>query len=136
MNVKILLVDDEKDITDLLSKYLSLEGYNVTAVNCPKEALKMVEEDNFHILITDIMMNEMTGVELTEKVKKYNGLIQVIAITGYVTMDNILSAFRYGVNNCFFKPFENLEVIKEEVDVAIKKLNRITEVLKGLKKMG
>lgn len=127
---KILIVDDEVGITSMLTNYLILEGFNVESCNDPEEALKKIETGEFRILITDIMMPKMTGPELMAKVKDFDGLIQIVAMTGYVTISNILAAFRFGANNVFFKPFENLEVVRNEVEVAIRKLERIHEVIR------
>lgn len=133
MNKKILIVDDEEEITKLLADYLGLFGYTVDTSCNPVEALAMVEESNYQIVITDLMMPEMDGNELLTKVKKHNGLIQVIVITGYVTMENILAAFRRGASNVFFKPFESLDCIKTEVELAFSRMARVKQVLRDLK---
>lgn len=135
MKIKILIVDDEVQITQMLENYFSLEGYEVASANDPLVALQMIEKENYNIVITDIKMPNMNGLDLLKEIKKYNGLIQVIVITGYVTMDNILAAFRRGAVNCFFKPFENLDMLKHEVQLAVTRLARVQEVLKKLHDM-
>ncbi len=126
---KILVVDDEVEILKLIHRYLTMEGYLVETCSDAREALKKIEGGSFKILITDIVMPGMSGTELIKETKRFDGLIQVIAITGFVTMENILTAFRYGAINCLFKPFKSLDVLKEEVEQAAGKLERIRAVL-------
>lgn len=135
MKPKILVVDDEKDITDMLASFLTLEGYEVNTVNDPSKVMGMLTSDNYMIVITDIMMPKVDGLDLIKDIKKFNGIIQVIVITGYVTMPNILSAFRRGASNLFFKPFENLDCILEEVKAIEQKQQRIISIIKDLKKI-
>jgi DNA-binding NtrC family response regulator len=129
---KVLIVDDEVEITALLSNFLSMEGYDTVTLNNPREALDVIEQESVLIVICDITMPQMNGLELLKQIKKGNGLIQVIMITGYVTIENILTAFRWGANNCFFKPFRSLDEIKDEVDGATAKLDRVFEVIATL----
>jgi len=129
-NRKILVVDDEKNICTLIKNALELEGYEVLVTTDPLEAMAMIEKNNIYIVISDIKMPGMSGLELQEKIKFHNELIQVIMITGYVTMENILGAFRLGALNVFFKPLNNLDDLIDEVASASGKIKRILEVLK------
>lgn len=129
MSSEILIVDDEIDITDTLKNYLTLEGFDVITANGGTQALEIIKKQNIRIVISDISMPDMSGLDLLKEIKIYDGLIQVIMITGYVTLFNILNAFRLGANNCFFKPLESLDVLKEEINLAINKLKRIQAVL-------
>lgn len=121
---KILIVDDEKDITTTLKRYFTFEGYSVDTTNDPYTALKLINDDNYLIVISDIAMPGMTGIELLSRIKKYNGMIQVIMITGFVTLDNILTCLRLGADDCFLKPLSNLDELKGSVDEAIGKLTK------------
>jgi CheY-like chemotaxis protein len=121
---KILIVDDEKPITDTLTRYFRLEGYEVTACNSPFEALQIIHRENILIVISDIAMPGMDGVELLRRIKRYNGMIQIIMITGYVTLDNILSCLRLGADDCFIKPLGDLGQLRTAVDDALGKLRK------------
>lgn len=121
---KILIVDDEKDITTTLKRYFTFEGYSVDTTNDPYTALKLINDDNYLLVISDIAMPGMTGIELLSRIKKYNGMIQVIMITGFVTLDNILTCLRLGADDCFLKPLSNLDELKGAVDEAISKLTK------------
>ena len=122
--IKILIVDDEIDITNTLKRYFVFEGYDIDVTNDPYSALKMIHNNNYLLVISDISMPGMTGIELLQKIKEYNGMIQVIMITGYVTLDNILNCLRLGADECFLKPLRDLDDLKKAVDDSIIKLNR------------
>lgn len=132
MDVKLLIVDDETGITDSLSRYFRLMDYNVTVSNDPVKAMDMICQENYMVVISDIMMPEMSGIELLKKIKKYNGMIQVIMMTGVITIDNVLACLSNGANECFLKPLDDLEVIKQAVDDAISKLNRWEGLIKNM----
>lgn len=136
MQIKILAVDDEKEITDLLVRHLSYLGYNVIGVNDPHQALKMIEEDIFHIVISDIVMPGMDGLELLRRIKKHDGGIKVIMITGYVTMHNILTAMRNGADDVIFKPINDLEKLENVVQEAISKIDMWQNILLELRSLG
>lgn len=127
---RIAIVDDEQNIVDMLTSRLRLEGYSPVGFTDPTEALKEIQKGQIQIVVTDVMMPEMDGVELLRLIKRHDPLIQVIIITGYVTMSNIISVFRNGANNVLFKPFESIDVVAEEVNQATRKLDRISEVLR------
>lgn len=122
--VKLLIVDDEKDITSALKRYFTFEGYEVDTANDPYTALRMIHQDNFLVVISDIAMPGMTGVELLGRIKQYNGMIQVIMITGYVTLDNVLSCLRLGADDCFLKPISDIARLQAAVDEAVGKLEK------------
>lgn len=135
MKIKILVVDDEPEITDSLVRILRLEGYEADGVTNPITALEMVKKDNYLVVISDIQMPEMRGTELLRAIKEYNGMIQVIIITGYITIDNILTCLRRGANDCFFKPLKDRDELLNAVKVAIGKLERWEQVISQMVKM-
>ncbi|MDH5477044.1 MAG: response regulator [Nitrospinota bacterium] len=134
METKILVVDDEVGITNSLVRYFSLMGYDVVASNHPEEALEMIYKDNYMVVISDIMMPGMSGTELLLEIKRYNGMIQVIMMTGVVTIENVLMCLRDGANECFLKPLDDLESVKKAVDEAIEKLNKWERLIKTMVK--
>lgn len=134
MKIRILIVDDEPDVTNSLRRFFLFEGYEVDVTNNPYEALKMVHEKNYLIVISDIAMPGMTGIELLERIKKYNGMIQVIMMTGYVTMYNILNCLRLGADECFLKPIADMGQLQRAVEDAINKLKRWKGILHDISK--
>lgn len=134
MDVKILIVDDEKDVTDSLQRHLRLEGYEVFAVNNPLEAMYVIAKNNIKVVIADISMPEMNGVDLLKQIKESNGTIRVIMMTGYVTFINLISCLSHGAGDCLFKPFEDLEEVSNAVKREVEKLDKWNKILaKSLK---
>lgn len=131
----ILIVDDEESICELISNSLQLAGYTPKWTTSPTKALEIIENDNYKVIISDIRMPEMTGVDLLRSSKNIDPLIQFIMITGYVEMSQILDAFRLGANTVLFKPFESIDMILVEVEHAIKRIELIKSVLKERKNL-
>ena len=129
---RILIVDDEQEILDALEAAFLTTDLDISTTDNPITALEMIKETHFHVVITDIAMPQMNGLDLLRKIKEYNAFIQVIVITGYITMNNALNAFRCGASDCFFKPFEDPDQIIDAVCNCIKKMGRINDFLKQL----
>lgn len=130
---RLLVVDDSKSILKSFERTLSAKTpYEITTCDNPVKAYEKIENEHFDIVISDIMMPEMDGLTLLRKIKNFNGTIQVIMITGYITINNTLNAFRYGANDIFFKPFKDMEEIIHAADEAARKLDRINAILKML----
>ena len=129
-NIKVLIVDDDEVMLSTL-ELAFLEGpYTVTTVNNPFKAYQMVENMHFDVVVCDIVMPGMDGLTLLEKIKNYNGMIQVIMITAEITVNNAIKAFRKGAVDIFFKPFKQIDEVVVAVDEAAKKLARVNAVLR------
>ena len=131
---KVLIVDDSKSVLKGLEHAFADSNFLVTTTPNPIAAYEMIENQHFDIVISDIMMPEMDGLTLLRKIKNFNGMIQVIIITGYITINNTLNAFRYGANDIFFKPFDDMGEIVQAAEAAAAKLDRINAILKRLTK--
>ena len=131
---KVLIVDDSKSVLQSLKRAFSKTPYDVTTVANPLTAYQMIEDEHYDIVISDIMMPEMDGLTLLKKIKNFNGMIQVLIITSYTTINNTLNAFRYGASDIFFKPFKNMKEIIAAVDKAAAKLDRVNSIIKKLSK--
>ncbi|MFH1421155.1 MAG: sigma-54 dependent transcriptional regulator, partial [Planctomycetota bacterium] len=110
-NSKILVVDDEEVICKSCQRILSKAGYNVTTTQSPEDALKKVKETVFDVVVTDLVMPKIGGIELLKAVKSINPDIQIIIITGYGTIKNVVEAMKDGAHNYITKPFEPKELI-------------------------
>lgn len=127
---RVLIVDDEQEILDALEAAFLTTDLDISTTDDPITALKMIKETHFHVVISDIAMPRMNGLELLRKIKEYNAFIQVIIITGYITLSNALNAFRYGAADCFFKPFDDPNQIIETTYNCLKKTERINRFLR------
>ncbi len=132
---KVLIIDDSVSTLKLLEMKLQHKPYIVKTEPDPIIALELIQKENFNIVISDIQMPGMNGLVLLKKIKSYNGMIQVVMITGYLTINNTIDAFRYGAENIFFKPLDVDEVMGA-VDMCAVKLDRVKHLLDTLKKEG
>ena len=103
---KILLVDDEEIIRQLLVRTLAEKGYTVESVEDGNLALEKVRENNFNLLITDLKMPKVDGIAVLREIKKVNPYIEVIIITGYPTIELAVDAIRIGAFDFICKPFD------------------------------
>ncbi len=133
-NYKILVVDDEREILESLKKNLILEGYCVEISEGSEEALEKIKNDKFHIVLTDIVMPGIDGIELLREIKSYDALSQVIMMTGYSTMDKTIKSLENGANDYILKPFKNIEYVIELINLSIAKLERWRDSIREIVK--
>lgn len=109
-NKKILIVDDNTDFCDSFSDLLELEGYEAVRAHDGFEALEAVKEDGFDLVLMDVKMPGMDGVETFSKLKEISPETPVIMLTAYAVEDRIRTALREGAYGAFQKPvdFEKL----------------------------
>jgi DNA-binding response OmpR family regulator len=115
---KILVVDDSPQISKALSDLLSASGYVVRAAPSGERALQILETAAFDLIITDLKMTGMTGIDLAKKVQEKMPGLPVIILTGFGDMDSVISAMRLGVADYLKKPFsidEVLSVVEREI---------------------
>ena len=125
--IRILVVDDEESLLAVLSQVLSKNGYDVTAAASGEEAWEIFQTNPFPLVIADIVMKEMTGIELLQKIKEMCPETQVIIITSYASLDTAVNALRSGAYDYLFKPFEDLEIISAVTGRAVEKMKLISE---------
>ncbi len=134
----ILLIDDEIEYTQVLGAILSASGYNATALNSPQEALCLMEKEHFDIVITDLMMPEINGMQVLEHVKNHCENTRVIIMTGYGTIENAVDAIKKGAYTYFVKgndPGKLLQEIEKISKLDYKDLpGNSSENKKGMKK--
>jgi len=108
---RILIVDDEEGMRRLLARVLAKEGYQTVAVANGADALRQIASaDPFDLVVTDIHMPEMNGLDLLRQVKEYDPSLPIIVITAYGTVENAVQALRAGAYDYIAKPFENDEI--------------------------
>ena len=139
MAEKILIVDDEPDMLKLLSMTIQRKApYQVTTTNNPVEALELVKGGGFDLIISDLKMPGLDGIELLDAVKRLNPDIPVILMTAYGTIESASEAMEKGGFDFITKPFR-IDQILFTIDRAIKwlKLQKENKLLKEqLKKEG
>ena len=105
--MNILLADDERSIAVTLRDDLEEAGHQVTVVGDGKSAAEHLSNSKFDLLITDIRMPGMDGIELLKVAKTHDSDIEVIVITGHGTIETAVEAIRHGAYDYVLKPFFN-----------------------------
>lgn len=118
---KILVVDDEEGIRDLLTYELSSQGYQVVTAADGEEAVKKVRRESFNVVISDVKMPKMDGLETLAEIKKIDPDIEVIMATGYGTIETAVNAMKAGAYDFVQKPFNNIQELFALVEKAIEK---------------
>ncbi len=112
MPEKILIVDDEPDMLKLLSMILKEKTpYEVTTTNNPVEAVELLKTGGFDLVITDLKMPGLDGLQLLEEVKRRDEDIPVIIITAYGTIDAATEAIEKGGFDFITKPFKKEQIL-------------------------
>ncbi|MCM8796235.1 MAG: response regulator [Candidatus Omnitrophica bacterium] len=117
MAKKILVVDDEEIVTKSLQKLLKKEGYVAVIVKSGREAIEKVKEIDFDLIIADVRMPQLDGIETIKEIRAYlenqdKKLIPEVIITGYADLDKYQTAMDLEVTDYLYKPFDNEEFLK------------------------
>jgi DNA-binding NtrC family response regulator len=125
----ILVVDDEKSQREILEMILSGEGYDVTTASSGEAAMKFVESRRFDLVLTDLKMTGMDGLELLKELTNYDKSIIVILLTAHGSVDSAVDALRLGAFDYLQKPYDSAKLL-ETVSRALKKLSTLdTEIV-------
>jgi DNA-binding NtrC family response regulator len=110
---KILVVDDEENVLSSVKKVISSKfpHYYVELVSSPSEALEKINDVKYDLIITDLMMPGIDGLELIKKIREIDPELKIIMMTGYATMKTALLAMREGASKYISKPFTREELI-------------------------
>ncbi len=126
MQKKLLVVDDEQSILDSLSRTLADLGLELLLCNDPRKALETLKVAEPQVVLTDLKMPGMDGLELLQRVKAHNPDIQVILITGHGSIDEAVAAMKKGAYDFIPKPFNKQEIIAV-VNRAFEKVSLLAE---------
>lgn len=117
-NIKVLIVDDEASARDTIADLLTEDGYTVTATESGKNALGLLEQTSFDLIISDLMMPNMNGIELTKNIKATGIDTPIVVITGFATIEHAVESMKAGAYDFITKPF-NIDQIKLTVQKAL-----------------
>lgn len=101
---KILIVDDEQNILLYLSEALEDEGYNITTKGSGKEAVVAVEQEEYDLLLVDLRLRDIDGLEVMRETKKHSPDTVVIMLTGHGSLETAIEAMKYGAFDYLLKP--------------------------------
>ena len=105
-NFHILVVDDELIVRDSLKEWLEDEGFSVDMANSGKTALDMLSEKDYHLMLTDIKMPGMDGVQVLKQAKENDPDLTVVMMTAYATVETAVEAMKIGAFDYLLKPFD------------------------------
>ena len=108
----ILVVDDEPDTRWIFRDILQSEGYKVSTANSGEEAIDIVEKEDIDLIIMDVMLPGIDGLETYRWIKKMGANLPVIMITGHASMSKAMEAIKLGVVDYITKPLKNEYIIK------------------------
>ena len=109
---RVLVVDDDDMIRDLLCNLLEIERFSVTTAASAKDALTILEGESVRAVVTDMLMPEMSGMELLKEIKAVKPDLPVLIITGYAGHYNAADLKASGASGFLTKPFKNTELIR------------------------
>ena len=105
-DIKILVVDDQQDVADTVVEIMNRAGYSATAAYGGMAGVKQFQERDYQLVITDLKMPEVNGMDLLKSVKAIDGRVPVIVLTGYGTVKNAVDAIKSGAYDFIEKPLE------------------------------
>jgi len=126
--LNVLVVDDDPSIRNMLSIVLKKENYNVYMAESGEKALENIRKNKIDMVISDIKMPGMSGIELLGRIKKIRKDIPVLMITAYTSTDDAIEAMKLGAEDYVSKPF-NLEELKIVISKAFNKKNLENEII-------
>lgn len=111
MPAKIFLAEDDLELSAIICETLNKEGYDCRGFSNPREALEACRLEEIDLLLTDLKMPEMNGIELAQRTLEAQPDTRVIVITGYSTLTTVIDAMRAGIDNYILKPFRSEELL-------------------------
>jgi CheY-like chemotaxis protein/anti-sigma regulatory factor (Ser/Thr protein kinase) len=111
-DLKVLLVDDEETICDVVKKFLEEKGYSVVDTTSGKKGLKLFKDKSFDLVLSDITMPDMDGVKLISKLKSIDPAIKLVTLTGHVAEEKLEAARKAGADQILLKPFKKEDLYK------------------------
>ena len=103
--MQILLIDDDINLSRVLSYQLQKNGYDTKTANSGSAGLELFNKNSFDIVITDIQMPDISGIDVLKNIRRINAKVVVIIITAHGSVDNAIEACKIGANDYITKPF-------------------------------
>ncbi|MBT4289004.1 MAG: sigma-54-dependent Fis family transcriptional regulator [Deltaproteobacteria bacterium] len=108
--LNILILDDEEIIQKGLTEYLKEQGFNVFNAYRPSQAFEIIQNSTMDIILLDVNLPEMNGIEVLKKIKKSCKDIEIIMITGHADLEIIMQSMKFGAFDYFYKPISLIEI--------------------------
>lgn len=118
MAKKLLIVEDEETLRESLRRVLIQEGYEVDSVGSSEAALRILDEKNYELIITDIILPGVNGIQLLKQCREKNPAVKFIIITAFASIETAVEAIRTGAFDYLVKPIQHQE-IKDTIKKAL-----------------
>jgi DNA-binding NtrC family response regulator len=130
--IKLLLVDDEKAFLDTITKRLEKRNLSAAAVYCGKDALIELENNkSIEVVILDVKMPEMDGIQTLVEIKKSVPLVEVIMLTGHATVESAIDGMKLGAFDYLMKPCDIELLVKKVTEAADKKRKHEEKIIEA-----
>ncbi|MCF8067512.1 MAG: response regulator [Desulfobacterales bacterium] len=113
MGIKVLLVDDEVEFIDTLAQRLEVRDFEVTTANDGDTAIKLVSDQDFDVIVLDVLMPGKDGIETLKEIKTIEPLIHVIMLTGNATVETAINGMKLGAYDYLMKPTETEDLVEK-----------------------
>jgi len=121
VKIRILVVDDEQDNCDYLKLLLTREGFEVTTLTDPRQTVDSLKKTDYHLVILDMMMPQMSGTEVLKQIRKVDSDVAVIIATAYPTVDTAVASLKAQASDYVRKPLEPNEFLASVRSVLARK---------------
>ncbi len=118
--VRILVVDDDREIREYMETFLKKDGFEVKTLEDPQRAVDEVREGDYHLVILDLMMPKMDGLEVLKRIRAVDDDIAVVIFTGYPSLESAVDTMKFEVIDYLKKPF-NPEDFREVIERVMRK---------------
>ncbi len=131
----VLHIDDDPAILRIVNAALTREGYDVISVDDPTLGTAKLLETDASVVLLDVDMPKIDGLSLLKQIKSQDGGVQVIILTGLVSMSTVLRSMRWGAEACVFKPITDTAPLLKCLEAAFVKLDRWWDTLVELRSL-
>ncbi len=125
--IKILVVDDDKDVCDYLRQLLTEEGFRVKATTDPTQVIGYLKKDRYHLILLDLKMPKLGGVELMRQIRKIDSDIIVIVLTAYPSVASAVETMKQDAFDYLQKPFK-VEELRDVITNAVRAKGLLTNL--------
>ncbi|MCP5464140.1 MAG: response regulator [Deltaproteobacteria bacterium] len=122
--MSVLIIDDEPEILQTVKNFLELNDIEVETCLSAKEALEKMRFKIYPVIVTDVRMPEMTGVEMVKEIKKTFPTAIIYIMTGFASMENLVECLELGAVDYFVKPFRDMDFIVNSIKEALDRSSR------------
>jgi DNA-binding NtrC family response regulator len=126
VKMRLMLVDDEERFLQTTGKMIRKKGYDVITATSGEECLEKLEEELVHVVILDVKMPGMDGIETLKQIKREFPLVEVIMLTGHATVESAIEGMKLGAFDYLMKP-SDIDLLVEKVTEAAAKKRRHEE---------